>query len=109
MRVQFGPFEVDPAGGRLLKHGIPVLLREQAFQVLLALLDRPGELITRDELRRRLWHNETLVDFEVGLNSAVSRLRRALGDPVTAPRFIETVPKRGYRLIAPVPRIPSIA
>ncbi len=109
MTVQFGVFEVDLVGGRLLKNGIRVPLREQPFQVLAALLERPGEVVTRDALRRRLWGDETVVDVEVGLNSAVSRLRRALGDSVGTPRMIETLPKRGYRFLVPLPRRPGIA
>ncbi len=109
MKVQFGVFEVDLAGGRLLKNGIPIPLREQPFQVLVALLEKPGEIVTRDELRHRLWRDNTFVDFEVGLNSAVSRLRQALSDSIETPRFIETIPKRGYRFVAPLPRRPAIA
>src|SRR5713101_4159751 len=109
MKVQFGVFDVDLAGGRLLKDGIPVPLREQPFQVLIALLEQPGEVVTRAALRRRLWADDTVVDVDVGLNSAVSRLRHALGDSVEAPRVIETIPKRGYRFMAPLPRRPAIA
>jgi TolB-like protein len=109
MRVQFGSFELDTERGRLLKHGIPVRLREQPLQVLVALLERPGDVVTRDDLRRRLWRHDTFVDFEVGLNSAISRLRRALNDPAEAPRLIETLPKRGYRFIGSVPRQLSVA
>jgi len=109
MRAHFGPFDVDTDNGRLLKHGIAVRLREQPFRVLVALLERPGDVVTRDELRRRLWSDRTFVDFEVGLNSAVSRLRHALDDPADSPRLIETVPKRGYRFIGSVPRQPSLA
>jgi TolB-like protein/tetratricopeptide (TPR) repeat protein len=109
MLAHFGPFDVDTENGRLLKHGTAVRLREQPFQVLVALLERPGDVVTRDDLRRRLWSDHTFVDFEVGLNSAVSRLRRALSDPADSPQLIETVPKRGYRFIGSVPRQPSLA
>jgi DNA-binding winged helix-turn-helix (wHTH) protein len=109
MKIRFEPFEVDTTSGRLLKHGIRVPLREQAFQVLMALLDRPGELVTRAELRKRLWRDATTVDFEAGLNAAISRLRGALNDQPESPRFIETLPKRGYRFLAAVPRQPSVA
>jgi TolB-like protein/tetratricopeptide (TPR) repeat protein len=109
MLAHFGPFEVDTENGRLLKHGIAVGLREQPFRVLVALLERPGDVVTRDELRRRLWSHHTFVDFEVGLNSAVSRLRHALDDPADSPQLIETVPKRGYRFIGAVPRQRSLA
>ena len=78
MSVRFGAFEVDLEGRRLLKLGVPISLREQSFQVLAALMERPGEIVTREELRRRLWSSDTFVDFEVALNSAVSRLRDAL-------------------------------
>ena len=85
MNVRFGAFEVDLEGRRLLKRGMPITLREQSFQVLAALMERPGEIVTRDELRRRLWPSDTFVDFEVALNSAVSRLRDALGDSANSP------------------------
>ena len=109
MRVRFGPFEADTTGRRLRKHGHTVRLREQAMEVLIALLERPGELVARDDLRRRLWHDGTVIDFDVGLNTAVSRLRQVLNDPTGSPRFIETIPKRGYRFLAPVQRQPSVA
>jgi TolB-like protein/lipoprotein NlpI len=100
--VRFGPFEADVAGRELLKWGSGVKLQEQQFQLLAAFLERPGDLITRDELRQRIWPADTFVDFERGLNKAVNRLRQALGDSTEHPRFIETVPRRGYRFIAEV-------
>jgi TolB-like protein len=109
VKVTFGPYELDPESGALRKHGTAVRLREQAVQVLVALVERPGELVTRDELRRRLWNDGTVVDFDVGLNTAISRLRQVLHDPAGSPRFIETVPKRGYRFIASVPKRSSLA
>lgn len=109
MSVRFGAFEVDLEGRRLLKAGVPVTLREQSFQVLAALMERPGEIVTREELRRRLWSSDTFVDFEVALNSAVSRLRDALGDSANSPSFIETIPKRGYRFVVPIPKRPAVA
>ena len=109
MSVRFGAFEVDLEGRRLLKRGMPVTLREQSFQVLAALMERPGEIVTREELRRRLWASDTFVDFEVALNSAVSRLRDALGDSANSPSFIETIPKRGYRFVVPIPKRPAVA
>src|SRR5579862_4460043 len=109
MSVRFGAFEVDLEGRRLLKRGMPVTLREQSFQVLAALMERPGEIVTREELRRRLWASDTFVDFEVALNSAVSRLRDALGDSANSPSFIETIPKRGYRFVVPIPKHTAIA
>ena len=109
MSVHFGAFEVDLEGRRLLKRGVPITLREQSFQVLAALMERPGEIVTREELRRRLWPSDTFVDFEVALNSAVSRLRDALGDSADSPSFIETIPKRGYRFVVPIPKRPAVA
>jgi TolB-like protein/Tfp pilus assembly protein PilF len=109
VKVSFGPYELDPESGALRKHGTTLRLREQAVQVLIALVERPGELVTRDELRRRLWNDGTVVDFDVGLNTAISRLRQVLNDPAGSPHFIETVPKRGYRFIAPVPKRHSLA
>src|SRR5215470_3410747 len=109
MNLRFGAFEVDLEGRRLLKRGMPITLREQSFQVLAALMERPGEIVTREELRRRLWSSDTFVDFEVALNSAVSRLRDALGDSADSPSFIETIPKRGYRFVVPIAKRPSVA
>ena len=109
MNTRFGAFEVDLEGRRLLKKGTQIPLREQSFRVLAALMERPGEIVTREELRRRLWSSDTFVDFEVALNSAVSRLRDALGDSADSPSFIETIPKRGYRFVVPVPKRPAVA
>jgi TolB-like protein len=109
MSIRFGTFEVDLDGRRLLKKGVPITLREQSFQVLAALMERPGEVVTREELRKRLWPSDTFVDFEVALNSAVSRLRDALGDSADSPSFIETIPKRGYRFVVPIPKRPAVA
>jgi DNA-binding winged helix-turn-helix (wHTH) protein/tetratricopeptide (TPR) repeat protein len=109
MLTRFASFEVDLDGRRLLKHGKPVPLREQSFQVLAALMERPGEIVTREELRKRLWPRDTTVDFEVALNSAVSRLRDALGDAAYAPSVIETIPKRGYRFVPPISKRPGVA
>lgn len=100
--VRFGVFELDVNSGELFKAGVRVTLAAQPLQVLIALLERPGALVTRDELRQRLWPSDTFVDFEHGLNAAVKRLRDALGEDATSPRFIETLPRRGYRFIAPV-------
>jgi TolB-like protein len=109
MNVRFGAFEVDLEGHRLLKRGMPITLREQSFQVLTALMERPGEIVTREELRQRLWSSHTFVDFEVALNSAVSRLRDALGDSASSPSVIETIPKRGYRFVVPIAKRPAVA
>jgi len=103
--IRFGVFEVDPRSGELRKHGVRVRLREQSFQVLTLLLERAGQVVTREELQRQLWAVDTFVDFDRGLNKAVNRLRDALGDSADSPRFIETLPKRGYRFIAPVERV----
>src|SRR5947209_17443700 len=98
----FGAFEVDWEAGEVRKHGIRLKLQEQPFQVLALLLRRPGQVVTREELRTQLWSADTFVDFEHGLNSAINKLREALGDSADNPRFVETLPRRGYRFIAPV-------
>jgi TolB-like protein/DNA-binding winged helix-turn-helix (wHTH) protein/tetratricopeptide (TPR) repeat protein len=108
-RVRFGAFEVDLRSGELRKHGIKVKLHDQPFQILTALLEHPGEVVTRDELRTKLWPADTFVDFDVGLNSAIKRLRDALGDSAETPRFVETLPKRGYRFIAAAKVIDPVA
>jgi len=98
--VRFGTFEADFAAGELRKAGRRVPIQEQPFRLLLALLEQPGEVVARAELQRKIWV-DTTVDFEEGLNTAVRKLREALGDSATSPRFIETLPRRGYRFIAP--------
>jgi TolB-like protein/DNA-binding winged helix-turn-helix (wHTH) protein len=100
--VRFGPFEVDPKSGELRKQGVRIRLQEQPLQILQILLERPGQIIGREELRQRLWPADTFVDFDHGLYNAIKRLREALGDLADTPRFIETVPKRGYRFIGTV-------
>jgi eukaryotic-like serine/threonine-protein kinase len=100
LRVKFGAFELDRRSGELLKAGSRLRLQEGPLRVLQALLDQPGEIVTRDELQRHLWPNDTFVDFDNGLNSAVNRLRAALGDRAEKPRFVETVGRRGYRFVA---------
>jgi TolB-like protein/DNA-binding winged helix-turn-helix (wHTH) protein/Flp pilus assembly protein TadD len=102
LRLRFGVFEVDLRAGELRKHGMRLRLQEQPFQVLAILLERPGETVTREELRNRLWTAETFVDFDHGVNKAINRIRDALGDSATSPRFVETVARRGYRFIADV-------
>jgi Tol biopolymer transport system component/DNA-binding winged helix-turn-helix (wHTH) protein len=102
--VRFGVFELDVRSGELRKSGTRLNLPDQPLQFLKALIDRPGDLVTREELRQRLWPSETFVDFEHGLNAAVKRLRDVLSDSADTPQFIETVPRRGYRFIAPVGR-----
>ena len=100
--LRFGAFEADLETGELRKRGLRIRLPDQVFQVLALLLERPGEIVSRSELRHRLWPEDTFVDFDHGVNKAVNRLRDALSDSATTPRFIETVAKRGYRLIVPV-------
>lgn len=100
--MRFGVFEVDLKACELRKHGFRLKLPEQPFQILTVLLEKRGEIITRDELRNRLWPGDTFVDFDHGLNNAVMKLREVLGDSSESPRFVETIPRRGYRFIAPV-------
>lgn len=100
--IRFGVFEVDIHAGELRKQGLKIKLRDQPFQILRLLLAHPGEVVSRDELQKQLWPGDTFVDFDRGLNKAVNHLRDALGDSAESPRFIETLPKRGYRFIAPV-------
>ena len=101
-RIFFGPFEVDRATGELRKQGRRIKLQEQPFQVLAALLEKPGELVTREELRQRIWSDDTFVDFDHSLNKAINKVREVLGDSSSNPRYVETLPRRGYRFIAPV-------
>jgi len=101
--VRFDSFEVDLDSGELRKRGSRIRLREQSFQVLACLLEHPGRLVSREDLRRRLWPDNVFVDFDNNLNSAVARLRSILGDSAERPRFIETLPRRGYRFI-PAPQ-----
>lgn len=107
--VRFGSFELDLSSGELRKNGIRIRLPEQPFRVLQLLLQRPGEVITREELRQQLWPADTFVDFETGLNSAVKKLRDILGDSAEEPHFVETIPRRGYRFIYPVDESPAVA
>jgi eukaryotic-like serine/threonine-protein kinase len=100
--LRFGVFEVDVRSGELRKQGARIKLQEQPFHVLSVLLRRSGEIVTREELRAQLWQSDTFVDFDNGLNTSINKLREALGDSADSPRFIETLPRRGYRFIAPV-------
>ena len=104
-RYRFGVFEADASTGELRRQGIRVKLNSQPFQLLLMLLDRPGEVLTREEISSSLWPADTFVDYEHGVNSAVNRIREALGDSAGNPRFVETLARRGYRFVAPVQRI----
>ncbi len=101
-RYRFGVFEADAATGELRKHGVRIKLNAQPFQVLLLLLERPGEVLTREEISGVLWPDGTFVDYEHGLNSAVNRIRESLGDTAGNPRFVETLARRGYRFVASV-------
>lgn len=103
-RIRFGVFEADPESKELRRSGLKVRIQSQPFKVLLMLLERPGEVVSREEIRNRLWGEETTVDFDHGLGTAINKLREALGDAAENPRFVETLSKRGYRFIAPVHR-----
>jgi Tol biopolymer transport system component/DNA-binding winged helix-turn-helix (wHTH) protein len=104
---RFGIFEVDARRSELRRNGIPVKLREQSFRILVLLLERAGDIVTREELRERLWPSDTWVDFDHSLNTAMMKLRGALGDSADKPLYIETIPKRGYRFVAPVSVSPT--
>jgi Tol biopolymer transport system component/DNA-binding winged helix-turn-helix (wHTH) protein len=100
--VRFGAFELDLQAGELRKHGLKIKLQDQPFQILVMLLEQPGQVVTREQLHQKLWAEGTFVDFEHGLNAAIQRLRQALGDAAENPRFVETLARRGYRFVAPV-------
>src|SRR5262245_29842506 len=102
VNLRFGVFEVDLRARELRKQGKRIKLQEQPLQVLAVWLQRPGEVVTREELRNENWSPDTFVDFDNSLNTAINKLREALGDSADNPRFIETLPRRGYRFIAPV-------
>ena len=99
---RFGAYEADPASGELRKSGIRLRVQEQPFQVLIVLLERPSEVVTREELRQKLWPADTFVDFDHSLNTVINKLREALSDSAANPRFIETLARRGYRFLGPV-------
>ena len=101
-RTRFGAFEVDLRSGEVYKHGVRLKLQDQPFQILALLLERPGDVVTREELCQKLWPADTFVDFDTGLNSAIKKLRDVLADSAEEPRYIETLPRRGYRFIAEV-------
>ena len=107
-RLRFGVFEVDLRAGELRKHGLQVRLQKQPFQVLVMLLGHPGEVVTREELQKKLWPADTFVDFDHGLNKAINKIREALGDSAESPRFVETVARRGYRFLAEVRPIDGV-
>jgi cholera toxin transcriptional activator len=106
-RYRFGAFEADASTGELRRQGTRIKLHAQPFQVLLMLLERPGQVLTREEIARALWPDDTFVDYDHGVNSAVNRIREALGDAASNPRFVETLARRGYRFVAPVEPIPN--
>src|SRR5215470_10193006 len=107
----FGPFQVDTRAHELRRSGVRIKIQDQPFLILVKLLERPGQLVTREELRSALWDGDTFVDFDTGLNTAVKRLREALSDSAESPTFVETLPKLGYRFMSPVqllsPELPS--
>ena len=99
---RFGVFELDASSGELRRNGTVVKLREQPARILLLLLEHAGQMVTREQLRQHLWPSDTFVDFDHSLNSAVMKLREALGDSADQPLYIETIPKKGYRFVAPI-------
>src|SRR3989475_8770158 len=115
--IRFDRFELDLRAGELRNGGTRIRLQEQPLQVLQALLEKPGEVVSREELQRKIWPSDTFVDFDHGLYNAIKRLREALGDDAEKPQYIETVPRRGYRFVgklesakpAPIKRIQSLA
>jgi DNA-binding winged helix-turn-helix (wHTH) protein len=100
--INFGTFQLDAQAGQLFKSGRVIRLKPQPLRLLQLLVGRPGDLVTRDEIKELLWGTDTFVDFEQGMNTAIRQIREALGDDAERPIFVETVPKRGYRFIAPV-------
>src|ERR1700737_3885139 len=101
-RALFGAFELDLKAGEICKGTGKILLQEQPFQILLMLLEHRGEVVTRDEIKKRLWPNDTVGEFDHSIHTAIKKLRKALGDSAENPRYIETIAKRGYRLLVPV-------
>src|SRR5438105_13145168 len=106
--IRFGRFEVNTRSGELICQGANVNRQDQPFQALVLLLERPGEVVTREELRKRLWPENTFVDFDRGLNKTINKLRIALQDDAEKPRYIETMPQRGYRFIANVESLAQV-
>src|SRR5260370_20634807 len=104
-RLRFGAFEADLQARELRKQGMQIKLQEQPFQILAFLLEHAGEIVTREQIRQRLWPRDTFVDVDNSVNAAINRLREALGDSAESPRFVETVPRRGYRFVAPVTEV----
>jgi cholera toxin transcriptional activator len=108
-RYRFGAFEADAGTGELRRNGMQIRLNGQPFLLLMLLLERPGQLLTRDEIARELWPDGTVVDFDHGVNSAVNRIREALGDTAADSRYVQTLARRGYRFVAPVERISAVS
>ena len=106
--IRFGAYEADLGEASLTKAGIRIRLQEQPFQILVLLLEHPGQIVTREEIRQKLWSDDTFVEFDDALNTAVRKLRTALSDSADNPRFLETVPRRGYRFVAPVSLLPEL-
>src|SRR5436190_122386 len=106
--LYFGSFEVDAVACELRRQGLKIRLQDQPFRLLVLLLDHPGEVVTREKVRETLWPADTHVDFDHSLNTAVRKLREALGDSAEAPRYVETIARRGYRFIAPVAPLPTV-
>ncbi len=106
-RVCFGAFEADLQAGELRKSGIRVRLQDQPFRVLALLLERSGQVVSREDLRQEIWPDDTFVDFDHSLNTAINKIREALGDSASHPRFVETIPRRGYRFVFPIEALAS--
>ena len=100
--IRFGPFAIDPANRELRKHGHLVHLQPQQYAILLLLTERAGQIVSREEIHQRIWGKDTFVDFERGINFSINQIRAALGDDADKPRYIETIPRRGYRFICRV-------
>src|SRR5438477_11165644 len=107
--LRFGVYKIDLEAGELRKSGRKVSLQGQPFQVLVLLLTHAGRVMTREELQKRLWPADTFVDFDLGLNTAIKKIRAALGDSADNPKFVETLPRKGYRFICPVEKVTSVA
>src|SRR5437773_11231333 len=101
-KFRFASFELDEDAGELRREGIKIRLQDQPFQILTILLDNPGKIVSRDDLREKIWPSNTFVDFDHGINNAIKRLREALGDTAEIPHFIETLPRRGYWFLQPL-------
>src|SRR6476646_7990450 len=108
LKYKFGEFEADLRAAELRRRGLRLKMQMQPFQVLIALLERPHDVVTREELRQRLWPEDTFVDFDHGLNTAVAKLRETLGDSAASPKYVETIAKRGYRFLAEVEKLEAV-